>query len=287
MVKLFWQQVKKILKHKAGFVGIVLISILVFVAVFCQWISPVDPYQQNYQLKFLPPVWQDGGQYPFLLGTDLLGRDQFSRILLGARLSLFIGGLSVLIGALIGIPIGLFSGFYGGKTDQILMRAVDIMLAFPSMLLAICIVAILGPSLVNAVIAIGIVGIPGFARVVRSAVISEVQKDYVTSDLVLGQSRTKTMFSSVLRNILSPILVIASLSFGNAVLDAAGLSFLGLGAQPPSPEWGALITEGKQSVFQAPWLILFPGLAILMTVVGFNLLGDALRDLFDPRHSQD
>jgi ABC-type dipeptide/oligopeptide/nickel transport system permease subunit len=233
--------------------------------------------------KFFPPIWLEGGTWPHILGTDVLGRDLFSRIIYGARLSLLIGGLAVFTGAIVGIPLGMISGFFGGKVDTLIMRLIDVMLAFPSLLLAICIVAIMGPTLQNAILSIGIVTIPTYARVARASVLTEKEKEYVLADIALGRKNWAIISKGILPNIMSPLLVVASLGFGGAVLDAAGLSFLGLGAQPPTPEWGALITEGKQYIFQAWWLILFPGFAILLTVVGFNLFGDAVRDVFDPK----
>lgn len=277
------KQWKAFKRHKPGLFGAGLILLLVCIALLANLISPVDPYAQDLGLKFIPPIWMEGGYWPHILGTDVLGRDLFSRIVFGARLSIFIGSLAVATGALLGIPLGMASGYFGGKIDALLMRIVDIMLAFPSLLLAVCIVAILGASLQNAVISIGIVTIPTYARVARASVMSEREKEYVLADIALGRTNFAIILKGILPNIVSPLLVVATLSFGGAVLDAAGLSFLGLGAQPPSPEWGALVTEGKKYIFQAWWLIFFPGLAILWTVVGFNLFGDALRDIFDPK----
>lgn len=277
---------KRIIKHRSGKIGFFIIMILLFVAVFTELLSPTSPTLQNLDHKFLPPAWLEGGSWSYILGTDVLGRDLLSRIIHGARLSLFIGTLSVLTGALLGIPIGMTAGFFGGKIDTIFMRIIDIMLAFPSLLFAVCIVAILGPSLQNAVIAIGIVTIPTYARVARSSVLSEKEKEYILADIAMGRKKSVIMFKGLFPNILSPIMVIATLSFGGAILDAAGLSFLGLGAQPPTPEWGALITEGKKYIFQAWWLIMFPGLTILFTVIGFNLFGDALRDILDPKSTK-
>lgn len=267
-------------------IGLTLIVLCIIAALFAGLISPLSPYEQNLSKKFVPPLFSEGGTWPHLLGTDVLGRDLFSRILYGARLSLFIGFLAVFVGGVVGIPCGMIAGYYGKKVDQVIMRCIDILLSFPSLLLAVCIVAILGPSLENAVIAIGIVTIPTYARIARSSVISEKNKDYVQADVSIGKSHVKILFKSIFPNILPPLLVIGTLMFGEAVLGAAGLSFLGLGAQPPSPEWGALIDEGKKYIFQAWWLVLFPGLAILATVIGFNLMGDALQDLIDPKRSR-
>jgi ABC-type dipeptide/oligopeptide/nickel transport system permease subunit len=274
---------KKLRRHRGGLVGISIVAFFVTAAIFAPLLAPVDPLVQNTAMRFTPPVWMDGGAWPHLLGTDVLGRDVFSRLVHGSRLSLLIGVISVLVGAAVGIPLGMISGWFGGRVDTILMRLIDVMLAFPSVLLAVTIVAILGPSLENAMIAIGVVAIPTYARVVRASVLSEKEREYVMADIAMGRSQMGTLFKGILPNVLSPMLILATLGFAGAVLEAAGLSFIGLGAQPPLPEWGALLFEGKSYVYQAWWLVVFPGLAILLTVVGFNLFGDALRDIFDPR----
>lgn len=282
----FQRALRGLLRHRPGMIGLAVVGVFIILAIFAGLLSPADPFLQNTELKFTPPIWQDGGHWPHLLGTDILGRDVMSRLLHGARLSLLIGFISVLVGASVGIPLGMISGFFGGKTDIVIMRLIDVMLAFPSILLAVCIVAILGPSLENAMVAIGVVSIPQYARVVRASVLSEKEREYVTADVAMGRKKMPILFRAILPNIFSPLLVIATLSFAGAVLEAAGLSFIGLGAQPPTPEWGALLFEGKTYVYNAPWLIMFPGLAILFTVIGFNLFGDALRDVFDPKSMQ-
>lgn len=279
----FRRAVKNLVRHKPGMFGLAVVLGFVVVAALASVLSPVDPFIQNTDLSFLPPLWREGGQWPHVLGTDLLGRDVLSRLLHGSRLSLLTGFIAVAWGAGFGIPLGMISGYVGGTIDVIIMRIIDVMLAFPSILLAVCIVAILGPSLENAMIAIGIVAIPTYARLVRASVIAEKEREYVTADIAMGQKRGRILFFGILPNVLSPLLVIATLSFAGAVLEAAGLSFIGLGAQPPTPEWGALLFEGKAYVYNAPWLIMFPGIAILVTVIGFNLFGDALRDVFDPK----
>ena len=279
-----WQKkLKLLLRHRSGMIGLGVVFFFIVVAIIADFIAPTDPFLQNADLKFLPPIWQDGGKWPHVLGTDILGRDLFSRMIYGARLSLSIGIISVVVGSAVGIPLGLISGYIGGKVDTLVMRVIDIMLAFPSVLLAVSIVAILGPSLENAMIAIGIVAIPTYARLVRASVISEKERDYVTADIAMGKRHLPILFKGILPNIVSPIMIIATLNFAGAVLEAAGLSFIGLGAQPPKPEWGALLFEGKSNFYQAPWLVLYPGLAILLTVMGFNLFGDAMRDVFDPK----
>jgi ABC-type dipeptide/oligopeptide/nickel transport system permease subunit len=279
----FQRALRGLLRHKSGLLGIGVVLFFVVLAIVAPLLAPTDPFLQNTDLKFLPPIWMKGAQWPHLLGTDILGRDVFSRLLYGARLSLFIGFIAVLVGASIGIPLGMISGFFGGVFDVIVMRLIDVMLAFPSILLAVCIVAVLGPSLENAMVAVGIVAIPTYARIVRASVLAEKEREYVTADIAMGKKRLAILFRAILPNVFSPLLVIATLSFASAVLEAAGLSFIGLGAQPPVPEWGALLFEGKTYVYNAPWLILCPGIAILFTVIGFNLFGDALRDVFDPK----
>lgn len=279
----FRRATRAFLRHKPGMAGLAVVVVFLVIALLAPLLTPADPFLQSTELKFLPPIWSEGGRWPYLLGTDILGRDLLSRLLMGARLSLFIGFISVLVGASVGVPLGMIAGFFGGVVDTIVMRVIDVMLAFPSILLAVSIVAILGPSLENAMVAIGIVAIPTYARVVRASVLAEKEREYVAADVALGRKRLTILFRAILPNIYSPLLVIATLSFAGAVLEAAGLSFIGLGAQPPVPEWGALLFEGKTYVFNAPWLIIFPGLAILFTVIGFNLFGDALRDVFDPK----
>ena len=275
--------VKALLRHKPGLIGLLMVIGFIFLAVFAGVIAPADPFLKNTDISFLPPYWDENGQWPYLLGTDILGRDLFSRLLYGSRLRLMIGFISVSVGAFIGVPLGLVAGYLGGKFDSFAMRLMDVMLAFPSVLLAVCIVAILGPSLQNAMVAIGIVAIPTYARVVRASVLSEKEKEYVQADIAMGRTQLPILFFGILPNILGPILVIATLGFAGAVLEAAGLSFIGLGAQPPMPEWGALLLEGRSNVYESPWLLLSPGIAILITVMGFNLFGDALRDIFDPK----
>jgi len=279
-----WQRSwRAFLRHRSGLVGLATIIVFVLLAIFAPLLAPTDPYLQHTDLKFVPPFWQEGGIWPHLLGTDILGRDVLSRLLYGARLSLEIGFISVFVGAVFGVPVGMVCGYAGGWLDMGLMRVIDLMLAFPSILLAVCIVAILGPSLENAMIAIGIVAIPTYARVVRASVMTEKEREYVTADIAMGRGRVSILMKGVLPNVLGPLLVTATLNFASAVLEAAGLSFVGLGAQPPTPEWGALLFEGKAYVFNALWLILFPGFAILLSVVGINLFGDALRDVLDPK----
>ena len=246
-------------------------------------ISPHDPIENALYDQLKPPVWEEGGATKNLLGTDDLGRDILSRLIHGARVSLTLGVVSVGLALTLGTLLGALAGYYKGWLDNLIMRFMDIILAFPHILLAIVIVAYLGPGLRNAMMAIGIINIPRFARIVRASVMDEFGKDYVTAARAVGANDRRVIFNAILPNCLAPIIVQASLGFGAAILDAAGLSFLGLGAQPPIPEWGAMIAEGRAMILRAWWVMTFPGIAILLGVLGFNLLGDGLRDALDPR----
>jgi dipeptide transport system permease protein len=234
-------------------------------------------------LWVVPPFWQEGGRAEFLLGTDAVGRDMLSRLIYGARFSLFIGCVVVTLAVLGGVAIGLVAGFFRGWVDIVIMRAMDIILAFPSLLLALVLVAVLGPGLLNAMIAIAIVLQPHFVRLTRAAVMAEKNREYVISARVAGASDYYLMTRTILPNCLGPVIVQATLSFSNAILDAAALGFLGMGAQPPTPEWGTMLAEAREFILRAWWVVTFPGLAILITVLAINLMGDGLRDALDPK----
>lgn len=279
----FFDQIEKLFRNKTGMAGLIIISVFVLSALFAPWISPHNPVENSLYDQLKPPVWSHGGAIKNILGTDDLGRDIFSRIIWGARVSLTVGVVSVGIALVIGSLLGALAGYYKGWLDNLIMRFMDILLAFPRILLAIVIVAYLGPGLRNAMIAIGIITIPRFARIVRASVLEEYEKDYVTAAKAVGARDSRIIFDAIFPNCLAPIIVQASLGFGSAILDAAGLSFLGLGAQPPIPEWGAMIAMGRSLILRAWWVMTFPGLAILLGVLGFNLLGDGLRDALDPR----
>ena len=242
------------------------------------WLTPFDPNTQDISIRKTAPFVTS-----HILGTDDFGRDLLTRIIYGSRISLAIGTISVGISLTFGIIIGLISGYYGGWADGIMMRFMDIMLAIPYILLTIVIVAILGPSLTNAMIAIGISQIPQYARVVRASVLAEKENDYITAERSLGASNFELMFKSILPNCIAPIFVQSTLGVGNAILSSAALSFLGLGAQPPTSEWGLMIASSREFITSAWWIVTFPGIAILLTVLGFNLLADGLRDVLDPR----
>ncbi|MEY8830697.1 ABC transporter permease subunit [Sedimentitalea sp. XS_ASV28] len=247
------------------------------------WLAPYDPTEQFREFALLPPAWQDGGDWAFPLGTDPLGRDMLSRLIEGARYSFFVGVIVVTVAASGGILIGMVAGFAPQWLDSVIMRIMDVILAFPSLLLALVLVAILGPSLTNAMIAIAIVLQPHYVRLTRASVLAEKQKDYVTSARVAGAGLMRLMFVTVLPNCLAPIIVQGALSFSTAILDAAALGFLGMGAQPPTPEWGTMLAEAREFILRAWWVVTFPGLAILITVLAINLMGDGLRDALDPK----
>jgi ABC-type dipeptide/oligopeptide/nickel transport system permease subunit len=279
----FFDQIEKLFKNKTGVAGLVIIACFALAALLAPLISPHDPVENALYDQLKPPVWQEGGATKNLLGTDDLGRDLLSRLIYGARVSLTLGVVSVGIALVFGSFLGAIAGYNKGWLDNLIMRFMDIVLAFPHILLAIVIVAYLGPGLRNAMMAIGIINIPRFARIVRASVMDEYEKDYVTAARAAGARDRRIIFNAILPNCMAPIIVQASLGFGAAILDAAGLSFLGLGAQPPTPEWGAMIAEGRAMILRAWWVMTFPGIAILLAVLGFNLLGDGLRDALDPR----
>jgi len=278
-----FDQIEKLLKNKTAVAGLIIITIFALAAILASLISPHDPNENALYDQLKPPIWSPGGAVKNILGTDDLGRDMLSRLIYGARVSLTLGIVSVGIAFLCGSILGAFAGFYKGWPDNLIMRFMDIILAFPHILLAIVIVAYLGPGLKNAMMAIGIINIPRFARIVRASVMEEYEKDYVTAARAVGAGNRRIIFNAIFPNCLAPIIVQASLGFGAAILDAAGLSFLGLGAQPPTAEWGAMIAQGRAMVLRAWWVMTFPGIAILLGVLGFNLFGDGLRDALDPR----
>ena len=268
----------RLLRNKAAIAGLVIIILFIIMAIFAPLLAPMDPIEQNIEVRKTPPF---AGEH--VLGTDELGRDMLSRLIYGARLSMTIGIISVGIAMVGGVAIGTISGYYGGWFDKIIMRIIDIMLAFPYVLLTIVIVAVLGPSLTNAMIAIGISQMPRYVRLVRASVLAEKESDYILAERSMGTGDFELMFGSILPNSLAPIIVQSTLGVGEAILSSAALSFLGLGAQPPTPEWGLMIASSREFVTSAWWIVTFPGLATLLAVLGFNLFGDGLRDVLDPR----
>ena len=270
-------------ENRGAVIGLAIFAVFAFLALFGPWVAPYDATAQFRGATLQPPAWAAGGSWDHVLGTDPLGRDMLSRLIVGARFSFFVGIVVVTIAASGGIVLGLVSGFAPKWLDSIIMRLMDIILAFPSLLLALVLVAVLGPSLTNAMIAIAIVLQPHYVRLTRASVLSERQKDYVTSARVVGAGTLRLMFVTVLPNCLAPIIVQAALSFSTAILDAAALGFLGMGAQPPTPEWGTMLAEAREFILRAWWVVTFPGVAILVTVLAINLMGDGLRDALDPK----
>jgi peptide/nickel transport system permease protein len=270
------------LRNKSFMLGGLIVVLFLLLAFFPQLFSQYNPTQGDLaNSRLLPP----SAMHWF--GTDDLGRDVFSRVVYGARVSLQVGLISVGIALVIGSLIGVIAGYFGGVLGEILMRVIDILLAFPSILLAILIVAILGPGLTNAMIAIGVVNVPLYARLLRSTTLQVRNQEYIEAAQALGSGHTRIIATHILPNCLSPLIVQATLGIGAAILETAGLSFLGLGAQPPTPEWGTMLSNAKDFIRTAPWTLTFPGIAITMVVIAFNLMGDGLRDLLDPRTAKN
>lgn len=269
--------------NRGAVLGLFIFVGLILVAVFAPLIAPFPPEQQFREFIRMPPPFAGGTQPQFWLGTDEVGRDILSRLIHGSRYSLFIGFVVVLGAMIVGVVLGLLAGYFRGWVDAAIMRVMDIILAFPSLLLALVLVAILGPGLFNAMIAIALVLQPHFARLARAAVMSEKSREYVTSAKVAGAGHLRLMFVTILPNCLGPLIVQATLSFSNAILEAAALGFLGMGAQPPTPEWGTMLARAREFITSAWWIVTFPGLAILITVLAINLIGDGLRDALDPK----
>jgi dipeptide transport system permease protein len=279
-VREFWSSFSA---NHGAVAGLVVIVILFVLAAFADIVAPHSPILTDNRVFLKPPFWQAGGSLSYPLGTDAIGRDMLSRLIHGARLSLLIGIAVVAVSVVAGTILGLIAGFFRGVIEIAIMRAMDIVLTLPSLLLAIVIVAILGPGMMNAMIAVAFVLLPHYVRIARAAVVTEKAKDYVTAAKVTGAGPIRLMIKEILPNCLPPLIVQATLGISTAILDAAALGFLGLGAQPPLPEWGTMLADAREFVLRAWWVVTFPGLAILITVLAFNLLGDGLRDALDPR----
>lgn len=264
-------------KRKIAVMGLIIVVTYLMVAIFAPILAPFDPVKQD-----LPHMLQSPNSRN-LLGTDEVGRDILSRIIYGTSISMRIGIMVVGIAALVGVPLGIIAGFFGGKIDMILMRIMDVLMAFPGVLLAILFVSILGPSLNNAILSVGIYMVPNFARLARGETLSIKGNEYIEASKALGAKDARIVTTHVLNNILAPLIIQSTLSFGNAILTTSGLGFLGIGAQPPTPEWGAMLSSGRQYLLVAPHVTTIPGLAIMMLVLGLNLLGDGLRDVLDPK----
>ena len=271
------RQLSKFTRNKAAVAGAVIVGLFVLIAVFAPLIAPYDPFQTSFTTVRKPPSAQ------FWLGTDELGRDLLSRMIYGARASLMAGGISVGIAVIVGVPFGLLAGYFGGWTDSVISRLIDAMLAIPFLILAISLAAFLGASLINAMIAIGLSAAPIFARLTRGQVLSVKAEEYVEAAQVIGLRHPRIILRYILPNSIPPIIVQATLTIAAAIIAEASLSFLGLGQQPPNPSWGSMLNTAKNFISQAPWMSLWPGAAIFLAVLGFNLLGDGLRDAIDPR----
>jgi peptide/nickel transport system permease protein len=271
---------KKILKNPSALTGLIIISALLLVAIFADYLTPHDPYDIDIWVSYTAP---EGIKGTYILGTDDMGRDLLSRIIMGSRVSLLVASVATGLSLVLGVLFGSIAGYCGGLVDTVIMRLMDLILAFPSVLLAIAIVASLGPGVVNAMFAISIVRIPAMARVTRSMVLGLKEEEFVMAGQALGFRSSRILFRHILINCFAPIMVIATMNMGTAIVVEATLSFLGLGAQPPIISWGRMLALGREAIRSAPYITLYPGLAIVITVLGFNLLGDGLRDIYDPQ----
>jgi dipeptide transport system permease protein len=275
----FWRAFSK---NKGAVVGLGFMTMVTLLAIFAPWVAPHDPIEQ-YRDHFLqPPVWS-GGTAQFLFGTDELGRDILSRLIHGARLSLLVGFMSVLLALIPGVVLGLTAAFSGKVVDGLIMRLMDITMALPALLLAVAIIAILGPGLRNAMIAIALVSLPAYVRLTRASAMTELGRDYVTAAKLSGARQLRLMFVTVLPNCMAPLIVLATMSFSAAILEISALGFLGLGVQPPLPEWGTMLASARDYIERAWWVVSLPGLTILLSVLAINLMGDGLRDALDPK----
>ena len=279
-VAAFWAAFRE---NKGAVFGLAVFGLVLLAAVAAGVIAPHSPIEQFRDAVRAPPVWQSGGSWRFPLGTDGDGHDMLSRLIYGARVSLFIGFAVMAVSFVIGAALGLFAAMTGPIVDVAVTRLMDLIMAVPSLVLAILVVAVLGPSLVNTIVAVTIVYLPRYVRLVRASALGELHKDYVTAARVAGVGPLRLAWSTVLPNCLAPLIVMAALGVSDAILEAAGLGFLGLGAQPPTPEWGSMLADSREFIRSDPWIVTLPGLAILITVVAINLAGDGLRDALDPK----
>ena len=271
---------RRLLGQKNFTIGALLLAFLLFLALFAPWLTSFDPIKNNLPGRLKPP----GGAH--FLGTDEYGRDLYTRVVYGSRISLMVGVVAVSIGATIGTTLGMIAGFFGGWVDRLLSRLFDVLLAFPELLMALTVMAILGPNLTNAMLAVGISVSPRFARLIRGTVLTVKARDFVEAARATGTKSARMLIRHILPNCLSPLIVLATLRIGAAILTESNLSFIGLGVQPPTPSWGGTISAGREFIQEAPWLGFIPGFAILLAVMGFNLMGEGLRDFLDPRLRQ-
>src|SRR5580658_9817672 len=276
----FWAAFRE---NKGAVFGLAVFAVIVLLALAANVVAPHSPIEQFRDAVRAPPVWDAGGSWRFVFGTDGDGHDMLSRLIFGARVSLFIGVAVMSVSFVIGVGLGLICAFAGSLVDVVITRMMDLIMAVPSLVLAILVVAILGPSLANTIVAVTIVYLPRYVRLVRASALGELNKDYVTAARVAGAGPLRLAWSTVLPNCLAPLIVMAALGVSDAILEAAGLGFLGLGAQPPTPEWGSMLADSREFIQSDPWIVALPGLAILVTVVAINLTGDGLRDALDPK----
>ena len=276
----FWRAFRE---NRGAVLGLAVVTVIVLTAILAGVIAPHDPIEQYRGFSKLPPFWVEGSDPRFVLGTDAVGRDMLSRIMYGARVSLFIGLAVMAVSMISGIALGLAAAWFGGIIDIIIIRVMDLIMSIPSLVLAILIIAVIGPTLTNTIVAVTIVGLPFYVRLMRASALTELTKDYVTASKVSGVRPWRLMTVTVLPNCLAPLIVQAALGVSDAILAAAGLGFLGLGAQPPTPEWGSMLADTRDLMSSHPWVMAFPGIAILITVLSINLMGDGLRDALDPR----
>lgn len=281
--RLWADTLRELKRSRSAVVGGMLITLIVLTSAFFPLVYSVDPLEQDLLARFTPPAWQEGGTMKYPLGTDNLGRDMLSRILHGSRVSLMVGLLSVLVAELVGILLGLLSGYYGGRTDSIIMRIADVFMAYPFMLLTISIIAVLGNSILNLILVLGLSDWVTYARTVRGSVLSIKEKEFVKAAHSLGTKGRTIIRRHILPNVISPLLVLGTLRVANIIIWESGLSFLGMGVPPPRPTWGRMLAEGRIYIADCWWLVTMPGLAIMLTILSINLLGDGLRDALDPR----
>ncbi len=282
-IRLLGETVREIARRPSALIGGVLFCAIVLTSIGFPLFYNVDPLKQDLLVRLAPPAWMDGGSWLHPLGTDNLGRDILARILYGSRISLMVGFSSVLVAELVGIILGLISGYYGGRIDDIIMRIADVFMAYPFMLLTISIIAVLGSSIFNLILVLGLSDWVTYARTVRGSVLSLKEKEFVEASRAVGTPNRVIIFRHILPNVLSPLLVLGTLRVANIIIWESGLSFLGMGAPPPAPTWGRMLAEGRIYITEAWWLVTFPGLAIMFTILSINLLGDGLRDALDPR----
>lgn len=282
-LRLLWETGREVARRKSALVGGIMLFLIIFISVAFPLFYSVDPISQDLISRFVPPTFVGGGTLVHPLGTDNLGRDVLSRILSGSRVSLLVGFSAVLLAEFVGIVLGLISGFYGGKADNLIMRIADIFMAYPFMLLTISIIAVLGPSIFNLILVLGLSDWTTYARTVRGSVLSLKEKEFVVAARAGGTRNPLIITRHILPNVVSPLVVLGTLRVANIIIWESGLSFLGMGVPPPMPTWGRMLAEGRVYITDAWWLVTFPGLAIMLTILSINLLGDGLRDALDPR----